>query len=300
MSVLQAFQHASVRVVAWALLQAGLSIIPLSGKKAAVKWTPFQERLAIYEQFSQWDKSNYLQNVGIVCGKVSGNLVVIDLDGSGAIRLFENTFPDLLDTLTVATGSGRGKHLYFFSEALPDTKRVSAIPNVGNIELRANGCYVVAPPSIHPETKKPYTIERAVEVMKLPDMNQLKSWLSDMLRRPLPTSPAVRKDSGKRAIWIGYARAALVGEANAVRNTAQGKRNNRLNLAAYNLGQLVGDGLISRSEVEHELLAAYMDVYTPDAENNRSHTSHEREGRTTIKSGLEAGIRNPRSRRYAQ
>lgn len=289
MNHLQAFQHTSVRVAAWAYLQVLFSVIPLSGKKANIKWQPFQVRPAIYEQFSQWDRANLLQNVGIVCGKVSGGLVVIDLDGLGAVSLFENTFPDLLDTLTVKTGSGRGKHLYFFSEALPDTIRVSAIPNVGNIELRANGCYVVAPPSIHPDTRKPYVVERAAEIKRLPHMNQVTDWLTGMIRRPAATSPEVRKDSGKRAIWKGYAGAALHGEISALERTPEGRRNNRLNLAAYNLGQLVGDYLIPQWQVEADLLAAAINMGLPEGESQR-----------TIKSGLEAGIRNPRSRRYVQ
>jgi len=59
-----------------------------------------------------------------------------------------------------------------------------------------------------------------------------------------------------------------------------------LNLSAYNLGQLVGDLLLPRWQVEDDLMAAAAACGLPEGEARR-----------TIKSGLDAGIRNPRSSR---
>ena len=53
-----------------------------------------------------------------------------------------------------------------------------------------------------------------------------------------------------------YAEAALQDESRAVAQTASGGRNDRLNEAAFNLGQLVGGRELERSRVERRLVAA--------------------------------------------
>lgn len=82
-----------------------------------------------------------------------------------------------------------------------------------------------------------------------------------------------------------YAAAALRAEASLVREAREGTRNRTLNRAAFNLGQLVGAGLIARATVEAELAAAAAEAGLP-----------ERETAATIRSGLEAGISKPRAR----
>jgi putative DNA primase/helicase len=79
----------------------------------------------------------------------------------------------------------------------------------------------------------------------------------------------------------------LAEEVNSVRTTAPGARNDSLNRAAFSLGQLVGGGESARAEVEQELYSA--------AEANGLVRDDGDEGvRATIKSGLDAGARNPR------
>lgn len=82
----------------------------------------------------------------------------------------------------------------------------------------------------------------------------------------------------------GYARAALIAETDAVRATAAGGRNHRLNTAAYNLGQLVGGGLLDEATVASELRLA-------------AHAAGLEAGETqaTIASGLAAGRLQPRT-----
>lgn len=82
---------------------------------------------------------------------------------------------------------------------------------------------------------------------------------------------------------VPYATAALNAEADLVRSAAEGTRNTTLNRAAFNLGQLVAGGLLERAVVEAELFSAAGTAGLP-----------EREVAATIRSGLEAGIKNPR------
>lgn len=70
-----------------------------------------------------------------------------------------------------------------------------------------------------------------------------------------------------------------------VRHTPVGDRNNRLNRAAFCLGMLVAGGELDGLLVEDELLAAAVDAGLSEGE-----------ARTSIRSGLRAGAKEPRRR----
>lgn len=279
-------KQATVRDAAITFFYEGLSVIPLMGKKATIDWAKHQHEIAIPEKIHQWSHSGRLKNVGIVCGEVSRNLVVMDLDGQAAVEAYEIMFPELLNTFTVITGSGKGKHLYYRVNDLPQTTRLN-YPNHQAIELRANGLYVVAPPSIHPDTYKPYLVPAPKPIMKLPDLNPVRAWLyQQWLQRQKPKPPRTQRTivGGSTPRW---AEAALTYESRDVRNAAEGVRNDRLNLAAYNLGQIVGDGHLQASRVEYVLLIAA-----------KAAGLGEREALATIASGLKAGQSSPRSQQW--
>ena len=78
--------------------------------------------------------------------------------------------------------------------------------------------------------------------------------------------------------------AALHGEALRVAGTREGTRNDTLNRAAFALGQLVASGLLPELSVITALADAAAHAGLP-----------ERETRRTIRSGMTAGSRRPRS-----
>jgi len=157
--------------------QLGLSVIPLSGKRPAVQsWLPFQKERAAADLIERWREADLLNNVGVVCGAVSGGLAVIDFDGAAGYPAFAATFPDLTETFTVATGGGVGRHVYLLSDELPPTTRALDTP-LGHIELRADGTCVAAPPSIHPDTGKPYTVEKSLDILRVPDLRDVVAWV---------------------------------------------------------------------------------------------------------------------------
>ena len=92
-------------------------------------------------------------NIGIATGTVSRGLVVIDLDvddskdedGVATLRAWEREHGDLPETATVKTGRG-GMHLYYRCDQ-PVGCSVNA--EIG-VDVRGDGGYVVAPPSVHP------------------------------------------------------------------------------------------------------------------------------------------------------
>lgn len=92
-------------------------------------------------------------NVGIATGSASNGLVVIDLDvdpnkgedGLETLRLWEREHGDLPETVTAITGSG-GMHLYYIC----NTPIACSVDNEKGVDIRGDGGYVVAPPSVHP------------------------------------------------------------------------------------------------------------------------------------------------------
>ena len=99
-------------------LEQGFSVIPLIvGKKepAVDSWKPFQEKKPTKAQIEKWFYSGSQYNIGIVCGKVSGNLAVLDFeDAKVAYKIFGKGITK--ETFCVKSGSGKGLHIYFFTE----------------------------------------------------------------------------------------------------------------------------------------------------------------------------------------
>ena len=175
--IVQAAQAQDVISVALAYMALGLSVIPLSGKRPAlVSWTPYQQQAASQETIQEWSKAGLLRNIGLVCGPVSGNLVVLDLDGAAGYPAFAASFPHLADTYTVATGGGMGRHVYFRVEQMPPSVKAMSTP-IGNLELCGEGRQVVAPPSVHPTTGQSYRVENACDVLQVPDLDELVRWI---------------------------------------------------------------------------------------------------------------------------
>jgi hypothetical protein len=129
----------------WALryLKMGYNIIPLKprGKEPLFPWKEWQTKRVTSEDIAKWWNAAPNANIGIVTGKLS-NLAVIDLDGPEGI----SSAAKLKLTSPVASISGGGKHLWYLNnEAIKNS--VKTIPG---IDVRAEGGYIVAPPSVHP------------------------------------------------------------------------------------------------------------------------------------------------------
>ena len=125
-------------------LTKGLSVIPLQpkGKKALIGWTEFQNRKATEKEvdawFSQWPEAN----IGIVTGKVS-RIIVIDVDSEEAMKLVKNK--NMPETPMVKTSKG----YHFYCKYKEGVRNFQTRADLPGIDLRAEGGYVVAPPSIH-------------------------------------------------------------------------------------------------------------------------------------------------------
>ncbi len=175
--IVQAAQKQDLLSVALAYAALRLSIIPLDGKRPALtSWTTYQQKAASAEAIQEWNTTRLFKNIGIVCGKVSGNLAVLDLDGAAGYPAFVATFPALAETYTVASGGGVGKHVYFYVDSLPPSIKAMNTP-IGHLELCGEGRQVVAPPSVHPTTGQSYRVEKALDILHVPDVGELAAWI---------------------------------------------------------------------------------------------------------------------------
>ena len=125
------------------LLVDGFSIFPVGkDKKPLIPWQEYQTRHATEEEVHAWFKKFPYANIGIATGKISG-ITVVDIDTYKENHVGLASFPK---TLTVETGN-KGYHLYYnYHPGL--TISAEAYPDLPGVDIRSDGGYVVAPPSV--------------------------------------------------------------------------------------------------------------------------------------------------------
>lgn len=276
MTILQAAMADTVLEAGLMYLESDISVIACQGKRTTVMWSRWQVVRPMPGLLHWWDSKGWFQNVAIVLGQVSRGLVCIDLDGEQAVADYQATFPGLLDTFSVRSGSGKGMHYYYYVNAFTPTTRTKGY------ELRSNGCYVVAPPSTHPDTRNHYRIERFVEPLRLDHLETVRDWI---IGKIAAKPRAERLPSMVVSQATPYAIKALSSECDNVRAAVQGMRNRTLYVAALKMGNLIQMGYIGRREVEDALMNAAALL-----------SGHDGEGASwrTIQSGIERGITSNR------
>lgn len=129
----------------------------------------------IWSWWRRWPDAN----VGIRTGRESG-LVVLDVDvrhgGDASLEALEATYDRLPRTLTAHSGGG-GRHLYFQHPGghIPNSARLGGF---SGLDVRADGGYIVAPPSLHQSGQR-YTWEEP-----LLSRAALPFWLCELLTPP--------------------------------------------------------------------------------------------------------------------
>ena len=149
----------------------GFAVFPLKVKdKIPATADGFKSATTDEHTIRRWWNQNPDFNIGIATGAVSGGLVVIDIDnghggdGSGSIRDWERANEQLPDTVTCLTGSGGVHYYYKFTEGYRNTAGL-----LDSVDIRADGGYVVAPPSVHPNGQLyEWEVEHSPEDIQIP------------------------------------------------------------------------------------------------------------------------------------
>ena len=110
-----------------AYVASGVSLIPIgaNSKASPIRWKDYQERMPAVEELTVWD--GRYPGIGIVCGRISKNLEVLDLEADAPLvefqRLVDALDPTLLPKLP-RTKTPTGGRLIFF-----DVQSLQAIKN---------------------------------------------------------------------------------------------------------------------------------------------------------------------------
>ncbi len=132
----------------------------------------------VNEWWSKWPDAN----IGIATGSRSG-IVVLDVDvakgtkpsGEATLDELRSTHGALPATITSLTGGG-GKHFFFRYQKAVMNSRVGFLPG---LDIRGDGGYVVAPPSLHKSGRR-YEWMEGHDPDSI-DLAEMPPWLIDIL-----------------------------------------------------------------------------------------------------------------------
>jgi hypothetical protein len=272
------------RFVEWALEYArrGIPVLPLSGKLPRIPKREggkgVHDATTDPDRIRGWWRRWPQANIGLRCGIAFD---VIDIDGrQGRDRLerfMATRAAEPIGGPRVRTGSG-GWHIYVVPTGLPDKIGV-----LDHVDYRAADRYVVAPPSTHPQTGRPYRWipGRGIDT----PLGRVPSALQELLaprpieRSPLPTVRPTTPDHP-------YGRRALQEETAAVAAAPKGRRHDQLWRSARSLYTLVAGGVLDETEVEQALRIA--------AEQCGLLHEEPRSTERTLRSARKAGLSQPR------
>lgn len=178
----------------WFYYNNGYSIIPLGKnkgfwnnkedelKKPSLRtWDQYKTERATKEEIQKWIKDGLFVNIAFICGNVSKDVVVIDIDDETIPTDIGLNLQKISETGAWVVETGKGYHIYAKHHGNPGgVKRLLKY----KIEYRSNGGYVVAPPSTHPSGKK-YKFIGVDNPEDLPELvkKDVKSIFDDLKKR---------------------------------------------------------------------------------------------------------------------
>lgn len=181
----------SILGIAIGLYDAGYTPIPLvNGTKkpyADFEYTEWQQNRPGRDLVASWF-NGHRGNIGIMMGRVSKNLVIVDFDAISLWARFETTtYPELTDTLRVRTPEGM--HDYYFVDDLPEHSY--NVAGKDGIDIKCTGYCVVPPSQVNGHT---YYVINNAPIKHIKTLDYLA--LDRFEKRQQETTPTPKKNNG--------------------------------------------------------------------------------------------------------
>jgi P4 family phage/plasmid primase-like protien len=281
------------------------------GSKKPLTTRGFYDATTDPDQIRRWWAKWPEALIGMPTGERSGVFVLdVDVaegvDGEASLMALQEREGPLPETPIVITPRG-GRHFVFRH---PGGKVKCSTSEIGDgLDIRGDGGYVILPPSTMLDGRDYRWRTHAAEVAP-PDAPE---WLLGMVCEAAPKQDRQEKPGAAQGDFdpftayaetqagearteqaeaqaghnLRYAEKALKDEVEKVRRATPKTRNHTLNRAAFNLGTLVGAGVLDEGKVKAELRAAAADCGLTEDDGKVSVEK-------TIESGLRAGMAQPR------
>lgn len=250
---------------------------PSPGKHPLVRrghYDATNDELAIRDWWRGWRRAN----IGLVTGAESG-IAVVDVDLPTAFASLDRLVAAAPGTTLTGLTGGGGIHLFYATEDPELGNSAGRLPGLDGdlpgVDLRANGGYVVVPPSAHRSGGRYVWLDDRRQIAPAP------AWLRQPPRATVDLGGvgAARFDGDGTA----YGEAVLRSELQELRAAPVGTRNHRLNRAAFTAARVVAGGELLEGAARVSLLDAAIAIGLDEAE-----------ARQTIDSAFSAGVLVPR------
>ena len=251
-------QSPTLSTAALELARRGFRVFPIQprGKKPLIKqWQ--KTATTDTEMIGRWWQRWPTANIGLACGRESG-VWILDRDGDAGNASYERYKCKPLET-TLQVRTGNGIHHYI---AWPDdgtVMRNSAGKLGEGLDVRGEGGYVVAPPSIHP-SGRPYewlNTGAKLQAWMPPRTNgHHTARLANMAAKDAEAEPTAGKLD---RIPAGERNSALAAEAGALR--ARGMKEGVVRVALQAMNIEYCDPPLDEEEVDK--IAASISTYPP-------------------------------------
>jgi hypothetical protein len=183
--------------------------------------------------------------LAIRTGTAAG-LAVVDIDPRNGGQLDREL---MAPTAAVVTGGG-GWHLYYRHPGRP---LLAVLPGWAGVDIKADGGYVVAPPSVHPGTGRAYRWANRRGVAEMPPPLAAVLTPPPAADRPAPLSRPVPP---RRAGGISSPPALLAALLRTVETAPEGRRRVTLYGAARGAARMATAGAITEADARAALTAA--------------------------------------------
>lgn len=163
-------------------LNRGIAPIPIlyQDKKPAIEWKVYQTQLPTEQQVKSWFKVK--RNLAIVTGWQ--NLVVVDFDTFDA-------YNEAMPPATYSVLTARGVHCYYYIDEAVNGRKLDGI------DIKANGGYVLTPPSIHPSGTPYVALDPDTPILSVKRLDEIL----DIPRLPLSDTEWTGIDKSKVDVW---------------------------------------------------------------------------------------------------